>query len=133
MSRAPGHTLRPRVRPEVDAIAALDVSVLQDQLLAPVLEIARHPDGQADRLRRRRARHEKSWKRLVGSGKAAVAFSLYPGQLERPDDGIRCRRHHAAQEHVVRTQTQRWTADPFDLNHEDHKDHKEYRAHKIVC
>jgi uncharacterized protein (DUF1015 family) len=71
------HTLRPRVRPEVDAIASLDVSVLQDQLLAPVLGIADiRTDKRIDFVGG--ARGTKELQSLVDAGKAAVAFSLYP-------------------------------------------------------
>ena len=42
------------------AIASLDVSVLQDQLLAPVLQHRRRAHRQAHRFRRRRARHRAS-------------------------------------------------------------------------
>ena len=71
------HTLRPRVRPEVDAIASLDVSVLQDQLLAPVLKIADvRTDKRIDFVGGARGTNELE--ALVDSGKAAVAFSLYP-------------------------------------------------------
>ena len=51
-----------RARPpdRVDAIASLDVSVLQDRLLAPVLGDRRRPDRQADRFRRRRPRHRRA-------------------------------------------------------------------------
>jgi len=71
------HALRPRVRPEVDAIASLDVSVLQDQLLAPVLQIADiRTDKRIDFVGG--ARGTKELQSLVDSGKAAVAFSLYP-------------------------------------------------------
>jgi len=72
------HTLRPKMRPErSDAIAALDVSVLQDQLLAPVLKIADvRTDKRIDFVGG--ARGTKELERLVDSGKAAVAFSLYP-------------------------------------------------------
>lgn len=72
------HTLRPRVRPdESDAIAALDVSVLQDQLLAPVLGIGDvRTDKRIDFVGGARGTNELE--ALVEAGKAAVAFSLYP-------------------------------------------------------
>jgi uncharacterized protein (DUF1015 family) len=72
------YTLAPRVRPDrADAIASLDVSVLQDQLLAPVLGIADvRTDKRIDFVGG--ARGTKELERLVDSGKAAVAFSLYP-------------------------------------------------------
>jgi uncharacterized protein (DUF1015 family) len=72
------HTLRPRVAPDPsNAIASLDVSVLQDHLLAPVLRIADvRTDKRIDFVGG--ARGTAELERLVDSGKAAVAFSLYP-------------------------------------------------------
>ena len=43
--------------------------------------------------------------RLVDSGKAAVAFSLYPVSVARSDAGVGRRRDHAAQVDVVRAET----------------------------
>jgi uncharacterized protein (DUF1015 family) len=58
-------------------IASLDVSVLQEQLLAPVLNIADvRTDKRIDFVGG--ARGTKELEKLVDSGKAAVAFSLYP-------------------------------------------------------
>jgi len=72
------YTLRPRARPDAaDTIGALDVSVLQDRLLAPVLKIADiRTDKRIDFVGG--ARGTKALEQLVQSGKAAVAFSLYP-------------------------------------------------------
>jgi uncharacterized protein (DUF1015 family) len=72
------HTLRPRVAPDrSDAIGSLDVSVLQDQLLAPVLKIVDvRTDKRIDFVGG--ARGTAELERQVNSGKAAVAFSLYP-------------------------------------------------------
>ena len=68
-ARAPAQT--------ADAIAALDVSVLQDQLLAPVLKIADvRTDKRIDFVGG--ARGTGALEKLVDSGQAAVAFSLYP-------------------------------------------------------
>jgi uncharacterized protein (DUF1015 family) len=71
-------TLRPRVAPDrADAIGSLDVSVLQDRLLAPVLKIADvRTDKRIDFVGG--ARGTAELERQVTSGKAAVAFSLYP-------------------------------------------------------
>jgi uncharacterized protein (DUF1015 family) len=71
-------TLRPRVRPNAaDAIGALDVSVLQDGLLAPVLKIADvRTDKRIDFVGGARGTGELE--QQVKSGKAAVAFSLFP-------------------------------------------------------
>lgn len=72
------HTIRPRAEVNaVDAIASLDVSVLQDRLLEPVLKIA---DVRADKGIDfvGGARGTAELERLVESGTAAVAFSLYP-------------------------------------------------------
>jgi uncharacterized protein (DUF1015 family) len=72
------HTMRPRVPPDTsNPIASLDVSVLQECLLAPVLKIADvRTDRRIDFIGGVRGTAELE--RLVDSGKAAVAFSLYP-------------------------------------------------------
>lgn len=72
------HTLRARVAPDAaDVIGSLDVSVLQEGLLSPVLQIADvRTDKRIDFVGGARGAHELE--RLVDSGKAAVAFSLYP-------------------------------------------------------
>lgn len=71
-------TLRPRVALDrSDPVASLDVSVLQDQLLAPVLNIADvRTDKRIDFISG--ARGTGSLERLVDSGQAAAAFSLFP-------------------------------------------------------
>jgi uncharacterized protein (DUF1015 family) len=71
-------TLRPRTAPDAaDAIASLDVSVLQDNLLEPVLQIADvRTDKRIDFVGG--ARGTSELQKLVDSGKAAVAFSLFP-------------------------------------------------------
>ena len=58
-------------------IASLDVSVLQDQLLAPILAVA---DIRTDKRIEfvGGGRGTTALEHLVDSGKAAVAFSLYP-------------------------------------------------------
>jgi uncharacterized protein (DUF1015 family) len=71
-------TLRPRVPPDPsDPIGSLDVSILQEQLLAPVLKIA---DVRTDKRIEfiGGARGTGELQSLVDSGRAAVAFSLYP-------------------------------------------------------
>jgi uncharacterized protein (DUF1015 family) len=73
------HTLRPRAKAAADddPIGGLDVSVLQEQLLAPVLKIADvRTDKRIDFVDG--ARGTKALETLVDSGKAAVAFSLHP-------------------------------------------------------
>lgn len=72
------HTLRTRVPPNRgDAIASLDVSVLQDGLLAPVLKITDvRTDTRIEFVGGARGTDELE--RLVDSGRAAVAFSLFP-------------------------------------------------------
>ena len=69
--------LRVRVKPSGDAIRSLDVSVLQEQLLAPVLGIADvTTDKRIDFVGG--ARGTRELERLVDSGKAVVAFSMFP-------------------------------------------------------
>jgi len=72
------HTIRPRVEVNAaDAIAGLDVSVLQERLLEPVLKIADvRTDKRIDFVGG--ARGSGELERLVESGEAAVAFALYP-------------------------------------------------------
>jgi uncharacterized protein (DUF1015 family) len=71
-------TLRSRAAANAsDPIASLDVSVLQDQLLAPVLKIMDiRTDKRIDFIGG--ARGTRELERLVDAGKAAVAFSLFP-------------------------------------------------------
>jgi uncharacterized protein (DUF1015 family) len=72
------HTLRSRVAPEPkDPIGSLDVSVLQERLLAPLLGVADvRTDKRIDFVGG--GRGTKALEQLVDSGKAAVAFSLFP-------------------------------------------------------
>src|SRR5262249_16307714 len=72
------HTLSLRVPADKnDPIGSLDVSVLQDRLLAPVLGIADvRTDKRIDFVGG--ARGTKALEQAVDSGKAADAFSLYP-------------------------------------------------------
>ncbi len=71
-------TLSPKAAPRsADVISALDVSVLQDDLLAPVLGIADvRTDARIDFVGG--ARGTQALEDHVRSGRAAVAFSLYP-------------------------------------------------------
>jgi uncharacterized protein (DUF1015 family) len=60
-----------------DPIAALDVSVLQDRLLAPILGVADvRTDKRIDFVGG--IRGTQALERLVDSGQAAVAFSMFP-------------------------------------------------------
>ena len=72
------YTLRPaRPRRPRDADRSLDVSLLQDELLAPVLKITDvRTDTRIDFVGG--ARGTAELERLVDSGRAAVAFSLFP-------------------------------------------------------
>ena len=75
--RGKWQTLTPRARPAGDAIRSLDVSLLQDQILQPILGIADvTTDKRIDFVGG--ARGTRALEQLVDSGKAAVAFSLYP-------------------------------------------------------
>ena len=76
--RGAWYMLKPRVPLLADdPIGSLDVSILQDQLLAPVLKIA---DVRTDKRIEfvGGARGTAALEQLVDGGKAAVAFSLYP-------------------------------------------------------
>jgi uncharacterized protein (DUF1015 family) len=73
------YSICPRVLPDMSSnlVGSLDVSVLQDQLLAPVLGIVDvGTDRRIDFVGGVRGTHELE--RLVDSGRAAAAFSMYP-------------------------------------------------------
>jgi uncharacterized protein (DUF1015 family) len=72
------HSLQPRTIPAPsDAIGSLDVSVLQEGLLAPILKVADvRTDKRIDFVGG--ARGTAELEKLVDAGKAAVAFSLHP-------------------------------------------------------
>ena len=74
-------TLRPRSKPATtDAIGSLDVSVLQEQLLSPVLGIKDvTTDKRIDFVGG--ARGTAELEALVDSGKAVLAFSMFPGSV----------------------------------------------------
>ncbi len=76
------YTLRPRVPPdESDVVRSLDVTVLQDQVLAPLLKIGDvRTDKRIDFVGGVRGTAELA--QLVDSGKAAVAFSLHPVSID---------------------------------------------------
>jgi uncharacterized protein (DUF1015 family) len=89
------HTLRSRLNASAsDPIAALDVSVLQDQLLAPVLQIADIRRGARHCGTRAAGRFRKGRRRV---------FAL-PGERLRPDECLGRRRDYAAQVDMVRTE-----------------------------
>jgi uncharacterized protein (DUF1015 family) len=70
--------LRPRATPDrSNPIGSLDVSILQDQLLAPILQIADvRTDKRIDFVGG--ARGTVALETIVDQGRAAVAFSLHP-------------------------------------------------------
>jgi uncharacterized protein (DUF1015 family) len=75
-------TLRSRVRPrDSSPTSALDVSLLQDNLLAPVLGIVDiTTDKRIDFVGG--ARGTEELERLVDSGKAVLAFSMHPVRVD---------------------------------------------------
>ncbi len=76
-----GLQLSPDATLPVGNVAVLDVSVLQDRLLAPILGIIDiRIDKRIDFVGGMRG--TKELERLVNEGKAAVAFSLYPTTVE---------------------------------------------------
>ena len=94
---------RRRVEQRCDADAALDVSRLQDRVLAPVLGIQDvRTDKRIDFVGGIRGTDELA--RLVDAGDAAVAFSLYPVTVGDLMHDCRCRRHHAAEVDLVRAE-----------------------------
>jgi uncharacterized protein (DUF1015 family) len=76
-----GLQLSPEATLPVGTVAMLDVSVLQDRLLDPILGIKDiRTDKRVDFIGGLRG--TKELKRLVDQGKAAVAFSLYPTTVQ---------------------------------------------------
>ena len=76
-----GLELSPETTLPVGTVAKLDVSVLQDRLLEPILGIKDvRTDKRIDFIGGLRG--TKELERLVDEGKAAVAFSLYPTTVE---------------------------------------------------
>lgn len=73
--------LRADAAPPEGIVASLDVSILQDRLLDPILGIKDvRTDKRIDFIGGMRG--SKELERLVDEGKAAVAFSLYPTTME---------------------------------------------------
>jgi uncharacterized protein (DUF1015 family) len=76
-----GLQLSPAATLPVGTVALLDVSILQDRLLDPILGIKDiRTDKRVDFIGGLRG--TKELERLVDEGKAAVAFSLYPTTVE---------------------------------------------------
>jgi uncharacterized protein (DUF1015 family) len=74
-------TLRSDAPPPPGTVASLDVSILQDRVLDPILGIKDvRTDKRIDFVGG--VRGSKELKRLVDEGKAAVAFSLYPTTMD---------------------------------------------------
>ncbi len=74
-------TLKPEHVPTDDPVASLDVSLLQDYLLAPILHIGDpRTDNRIDFVGGIRGLEELE--RRVDSGEMAVAFALYPTSME---------------------------------------------------
>jgi len=76
------YALAPHEPPAPDPVGGLDVSILQDRLLAPVLGVADpRSDPRVSFVGGIRGTHELE--KRVGSGQASVAFSLYPTTIEQ--------------------------------------------------
>ena len=76
-------TLTPRKMPEAtDPVAALDVSILQNEVLAPILNIA-DPRESNDIDFIGGIKGTEELERWVDSGRAVVAFSMYPTSMEQ--------------------------------------------------
>lgn len=87
---------------------ALDVEVLQQRVLAPLLKIGDpRTDKRIDFVGG--IRGPKELERLLDAGAAAVAFSMFPVGDRRPDGHCRRGRDYAAEVYVVRAETSRWT------------------------
>jgi uncharacterized protein (DUF1015 family) len=75
-------TIRAELVPRADPVASLDVSLLQDHLLAPLLNIGDpRTDSRIDFVGGVRGLAELE--RRVDAGRAAVAFALHPTRMEQ--------------------------------------------------
>ena len=75
-------TARPGTYPDGDPVRSLDVAILQDNLLAPVLGVGDpRSDQRIDFVGGIRGLEEL--RRLVDGGRWAVAFALYPTSIEQ--------------------------------------------------
>jgi uncharacterized protein (DUF1015 family) len=74
-------TAKPTCFDDSDAVARLDVSILQDQLLSPILGV-RNPRTDQRIHFVGGSRGNEELMRLVDSGEYKVAFSLYPTSVE---------------------------------------------------
>jgi uncharacterized protein (DUF1015 family) len=75
-------TIKPELVPRADPVASLDVSVLQDRLLAPVLGIGDpRTDSRIDFVGGIRGLAELE--KRVNGGSAAVAFALHPTRMDQ--------------------------------------------------
>jgi uncharacterized protein (DUF1015 family) len=76
-------TLTPKKKPEpVDPVAALDVSILQNEVLAPILKIE-DPRESNDIDFVGGIKGTKALEEWVNSGRAVLAFSMYPTSMEQ--------------------------------------------------
>jgi uncharacterized protein (DUF1015 family) len=74
--------IRPALVPRHDPVASLDISLLQDRLLAPILAVGDpRTDARIDFVGGVRGLAELE--RRVQSGRAAVAFALHPTSMEQ--------------------------------------------------
>ncbi len=74
--------IRPELVPRHDPVASLDISLLQDHLLAPILKIGDpRTDPRVDFVGGVRGLAELE--RRVQSGRAAAAFALHPTRMEQ--------------------------------------------------
>jgi uncharacterized protein (DUF1015 family) len=75
-------TMRPALVPQADPVASLDVSLLQDRVLAPILGIGDpRTDKRIDFVGGIRGLTELEQR--VASGREAVAFALHPTRMEQ--------------------------------------------------
>ena len=99
------------IRPATTRARAVSTSrVLQRRVIEPILRIGDvRTDKRIDFVGG--ARGTEALERAVDSGKAAVAFSMYPVTVDDLMADLRRGRHHAAEVDLVRAQAARRAAD----------------------
>jgi uncharacterized protein (DUF1015 family) len=101
--------IRPELVPRADSVASLDVSLLQEHLLAPILGIGDpRTDKRIDFVVG--VRGVMDLEQRVRDRRAAIAFALHPTRMEQLMARRRCGQADAAEVDVVRAEARRRAA-----------------------
>ena len=122
-------TLKAPGRRRLTELIALDVSLLHDQMLAPLLGSA--TCGWTSESISGGRPGTSALARAVDGGRAAVAFSMYPVAVADLMAISDAGEHHAAEIHMVRAKAAGWLVDPRDLTVVNHRDTETRRRTRL--